>query len=98
MSHVLQKVRDSLDGRNVDSVLQELGVRVHRVIFEHFQQFQFSIVGAMVAICDVNEYRKMAQQFRIPLLERLFEVLHALTNLLIVAPENLKHAMEEVFK
>ena len=44
----------------------------------------------MVAICDVNEYKRCVADFKIPLLNQLFDVLHALCNLLIVAPENLK--------
>ncbi|XP_054168485.1 exocyst complex component 5-like [Oppia nitens] len=90
------RVRDGLDGRNVDSFLAEFGVRLHRALFDHFQQFQFSSVGAMVAICDLNEYRRCVHSFGVPLLTSLFAVLHALFNLLVVAPENLKHAVEEV--
>jgi len=86
----LLAMRDSLDGNNIETVLTELGTRLHRVIFEHLQQFTFTIVGAMVLICDINEYRKCISAFRIPLLDQLFGVLHALCNLLIVAPENLK--------
>ena len=48
------------------------------------------MVGAMVVICDVKEYRNCIDQFKIPLLNNLFNILHALCNLLIVAPENLR--------
>ncbi|CAG2100785.1 unnamed protein product [Medioppia subpectinata] len=92
----VQRARDSLDGNNVLAFLQELGLRFHRALFDHFQQFQFSTAGAMTAICDLNEYRDCIARFQIPLLAQLFAALHALFNLLIVAPENLKHAMEEV--
>ena len=44
----------------------------------------------MCAICDVNEYRKCVKEFKIPLVNTLFETLHALCNLLLVKPENLK--------
>ena len=46
--------------------------------------------GAMLVICDVNEYRKCVKEFQIPLLTQLFNKLHALCNLLVVVPENLK--------
>ncbi|KAK8780352.1 hypothetical protein V5799_018308 [Amblyomma americanum] len=46
--------------------------------------------GGMILICDHNEYRKCARQFKIPALDKMFDVLHALCNLLVVAPENLK--------
>ncbi|KAL1425614.1 hypothetical protein MTO96_019040 [Rhipicephalus appendiculatus] len=86
----IEKLRDSLDGTNVDAVLLELGVRFHRTIYEHIQTFQYSTVGGMILICDHNEYRKCAKQFKIPALDKMFDVLHALCNLLVVAPENLK--------
>lgn len=86
----VEKIRDCLDGKNIESVLTELGTRFHRAIYEHLLQFQFSSFGAMFAICDVNEYRKCASDFKLPLLNKLFDTLHALTNLLIVDPKNLK--------
>lgn len=90
MKQYVEKIRDCLDGKNVESVLTELGTRFHRTIYEHLLQFQFSSFGAMFAICDVNEYRKCASEFELPLLNKLFDTLHALTNLLIVDPKNLK--------
>lgn len=86
----VEKIRDSLDGKNVEAVLMELGTRFHRTIYEHLQQFQYSSVGAMVVICDVTEYKKCAKEFRVPLLNSLFDTLHALCNLLIVVPDCLK--------
>lgn len=50
----------------------------------------YCIVGAMLVICDVNEYRKCVKTFKIPLVTELFEKLHGLCNLLVVVPENLK--------
>lgn len=44
----------------------------------------------MLVICDVNEYRKCMKEFKIPVVSDLFEKLHALCNLLVVVPENLK--------
>ncbi|XP_047002914.1 exocyst complex component 5 [Schistocerca americana] len=90
MGAMVERIRDSLDGKNVESLMFELGTRFHRVIYEHLQQFQFNTAGAMCAICDVNEYRKCVKEFKIPLINTLFDTLHALCNLLLVKPENLK--------
>ncbi|KAJ9578780.1 hypothetical protein L9F63_004988 [Diploptera punctata] len=87
---MVERIRDSLDGKNVEALMMELGVRFHRVIYEHLQQFQYNSAGAMCAICDVNEYRKCVKEFKIPLVNTLFDTLHALCNLLLVKPENLK--------
>ncbi|XP_029454102.1 exocyst complex component 5 isoform X2 [Rhinatrema bivittatum] len=86
----VEKIRNSMDGKNVDTVLMEFGVRFHRLIYEHLQQYSYSSMGGMLAICDVAEYRKCAKDFKIPLVLQLFDTLHALCNLLVVAPDNLK--------
>lgn len=54
----------------------------------------FVVSGAMVVICDVKEYRNCMDQFKVPMLSDLFNILHALCNLLIVVPENLKQVSE----
>lgn len=90
VSWQVERVRKSMDGKNVDTVLAELGVRFHRLVHEHLQQFTYSSMGGMLAICDVAEYRRCAKDFRVPLVLQLFDTLHALCNLLVVAPDNLK--------
>lgn len=49
-----------------------------------------NFVGAMCAICDVNEYRKCVRVLNSPLVTQLFDILHALCNLLLVKHENLQ--------
>lgn len=44
----------------------------------------------MCAICDVNEYRKCVRVLNSPLVAQLFDILHALCNLLLVKHENLQ--------
>ncbi|XP_058791002.1 exocyst complex component 5 [Phymastichus coffea] len=90
VSGMIRHIRDRLDGKGLENVLTELGIRFHRVIYEHLQQFQFNSAGAMCAICDMNEYRKCVKELGVPLVTTLFDTLHALCNLLLVKPENLK--------
>ncbi|PIK52521.1 putative exocyst complex component 5 [Apostichopus japonicus] len=52
--------------------------------------FTYNPRGAMLVICDVNEYRRMVKSFQIPMVNSLFEMLHSLCNLLVVNSENLK--------
>lgn len=54
--------------------------------------FLFSLFGsgAMCAICDVNEYRKCVRLLNCPQVTQLFDILHALCNLLLVKHENLQ--------
>ncbi|XP_033115863.1 exocyst complex component 5-like [Anneissia japonica] len=84
------KLKTCLDGKNVGGVRLEFGIRFHRVILEHLQSFTYNSMGAMLVICDVNEYRRAAKAFQSPVVNSLFELLHALCNLLVVVPENLK--------
>jgi len=87
-----EKIRECLDGRNVEWVLQELGVRLHRTIYEHLMSFQFASAGAMTLICDMQEYRRCVADWKLPMVTQLFDTLHAMCNLLILPPENLRGA------
>ncbi|XP_072023600.1 exocyst complex component 5-like isoform X2 [Amphiura filiformis] len=86
-------IKSCLDGKNVNAVLMEFGVRFHKVIFDHLQQFQYNSLGAMLVICDVNEYRRLVKTLKVPMVNTLFEMLHTLCNLLVVVPENLKQVV-----
>ncbi|KAF0308435.1 Exocyst complex component 5 [Amphibalanus amphitrite] len=89
------RVQDSCDGKNVDAVLTELGERLHRVVLEHLLQFQYNTTGAMAVICDVNEYRKCVDAWKIAHVTALFETLHSLCNLLLVLPDNLRQVCSQ---
>lgn len=54
VNYQVDKIKESLDGKNIEFVLYELGVRLHRVIYEHMQQFSYSEAGVMSVICDVQ--------------------------------------------
>ncbi|KAG7202557.1 hypothetical protein KM043_009753 [Ampulex compressa] len=90
VTNMIRHIRNTLDGKNLENVLTELGVRFHKVIYDHLQQFQFNSAGAMCAICDMNEYRKCVKELEVDVVTSSFDTLHALCNLLLVKPENLK--------
>ncbi|XP_030370094.1 exocyst complex component 5 [Scaptodrosophila lebanonensis] len=87
---VIVQIKKCVDGENLQNVLTEFGTRLHRVIYDHLQTMQFNTAGAMCAICDVNEYRKCIRDLDSPLVTQLFDILHALCNLLLVKPQNLQ--------
>lgn len=109
---IIKQIRKCLEGENMRGVINEIGIRFHRTVYEHLQQFQYttagmflstynllstysnmnstSNTGAMCAICDVNEYRKCVRVLDSPIVTQLFDILHALCNLLLVKPENLQ--------
>ena len=90
LKEVVPQIKSSLDGKNLEVILTEFGTRFHKLLLDHFYQYTFTSSGAMVALCDVNEYRHAIKLFKIPLLDRLFGILFALTDLLVVMPENLR--------
>ncbi|XP_048486258.1 exocyst complex component 5 [Plutella xylostella] len=98
LNTVLDNIHNGLEGDNLNAVTLELAIRLHRVIYEHLQNFQFNSAGAMIAICDVKEYRSAAcsrgaRSAPAPA-HALFDALHALCNLLLVKPENLQQVCE----
>lgn len=91
---IINQIQANIDGNNVSALLQDLGIRLHRVIYDHMLQFQYNTAGAMVAICDLNEYRSITKALG-PLVSKLFDTLNALCNLLLVKPENLQQVCSE---
>lgn len=97
---VTGKILDCLDGENVTIVYTCFGDKFYQSIYEHLQRFEFSSVGAMVAISDVKAY---SSSIRVPSQDSTsktmpddqsvgdkFKVLHNLCNLWVVPPENLQ--------
>lgn len=48
ISTTIKDIKTNLDGNNVIGVLQELGIRFHRVIYDHMLQFQYNTAGKNV--------------------------------------------------
>lgn len=90
MRKSIKLIQECLHGKNTENVLIELGIRFHRVIYEHLLQYTYNSAGALCAICDVNEYRKCIKEVSSNLITTLFDTLYALCNLLLVKPENLE--------
>ena len=45
VNKIVKVIQDGLDGKNVDAALTEFGIRFHRVVYEHLQQFQYNSIG-----------------------------------------------------
>lgn len=90
VSSTIAAIKAQLDGKNLQGTLVEFGFRLHKIIYEHLLQYQYDSIGAMLAICDVNEYRTSIKQLASDQVIQLFDVLHSLCNLLVVPPDNLR--------
>lgn len=42
---IIKEIKTNLDGNNVTAVLQELGIRLHRAVYDHMLQFQYNTAG-----------------------------------------------------
>lgn len=57
---------------------------------------QFIIfLGGLTMLQDISEYKKCSKKFRSSTVEQLFSILHALVNLLVVVPDNLRQVITE---
>ena len=56
VSSTLQQIHTGLDGNNVEAVLRELDIRLHRVICEHLLQYQYNSMGECGHLLQ-HEYR-----------------------------------------
>lgn len=42
INNCIAQIKKTIDGENLNEVLQELGIRFHRVIYEHLLQYQYN--------------------------------------------------------
>ncbi|CAF1431371.1 unnamed protein product [Didymodactylos carnosus] len=89
------RLEQTFDGKNLTDVLNEYGIRFHRAITDHVFKFEYNIAGGLMMLQDISEYKKCSKKFRSSVVEQLFTILHALVNLLVVVPENLKQISTE---
>lgn len=57
VARAVDRIRDSVDGKNLSAVLEELGTRMYTVILGHVRSFNYNTAGAMLLLCDINEYK-----------------------------------------
>uniref|UniRef100_A0A1A9UZA5 Exocyst complex component Sec10-like alpha-helical bundle domain-containing protein n=1 Tax=Glossina austeni TaxID=7395 RepID=A0A1A9UZA5_GLOAU len=81
--HVDQNLQPIIQQIKICMVKIKKTLRLHRIIYDHLQTMQFNTAGAMCAIFDVNEYRKCIRELENPIVIQLFDILHAICNLLV---------------
>lgn len=55
----------------------------------------FIITGGFLAMQDVTAYREVAKQLGSPVVDRLFDVLLKLMNLMLIKPENVQQVTQD---
>ncbi|CAF3592417.1 unnamed protein product, partial [Rotaria sordida] len=89
------RLEQTADGKNLTSIFNEFGLRFHRLITDHVFKFEYNISGGLMMLQDISEYKKCSKKFRSSTVEQLFSILHALVNLLVVVPDNLRQVITE---
>lgn len=44
----MKQIKSCIDGKNGENVLEELGVRLHGIIYEHLLQFSYNSAGMLI--------------------------------------------------
>ncbi|CAD6190758.1 unnamed protein product [Caenorhabditis auriculariae] len=82
------------DGENIETLQADLATRLYKVMLAHIQQFSYNSAGAMNLMCDVRELRNIVCSWSVGEAAAQWESLLALTNLLVVLPDNLTDAAQ----
>lgn len=94
---VVKLVELSVDGLNRENVFLELGFRFHREILDRLQELPYTSDGAMILICDVNEYRECVRATKMDVVIKMFDQLLSLCNLLVAPPVNLASLCDSIY-
>lgn len=57
LNRVVERIKDGVDGGNLLIVLNDLGDRLYTIILTHIRSFNYNTSGAMLLLCDINEYK-----------------------------------------
>jgi len=94
--NIYDTVVDTLDGRNVEIFLEELGLGIQKSLMAHFKKFKISKgLGGLKLMRDLAEYKDTLKLFQIPTVDEACEILGEISKIHLVAPENLKTVVEE---
>ncbi|TKR57960.1 hypothetical protein L596_030594 [Steinernema carpocapsae] len=92
VSKQVEVIRNSVDLKNLELILSDLGDKLYKAIFTHIQGFIYNSTGALVLMCDLNEYRYYVDKWGIATTVTKFDSLKVLAKLLLVDPEKLMEA------
>ncbi|ELR13552.1 exocyst complex component 5, putative [Acanthamoeba castellanii str. Neff] len=90
-------IQANLDGKNAESFLEELGLRLQKLLLEHFRKFTVSQgMGGMKLKRDMQEYQQAAlSSFPFPAVTEAFEVLSDLASIHLIEAGQLRHLLDE---
>jgi hypothetical protein len=54
ISYFIEQINDCFDGKNVNCVLKELGIKFHRCIYDHILRFEYNELGKYLKLIFVE--------------------------------------------
>jgi hypothetical protein len=81
----------AVDGQNAEKFFSELGVELHRMLFDHFKKFQVNATGGLMVTQDIAKYVSVVRDW--PLTKEvalMVELLTEIGSLFIVGSEALR--------
>lgn len=85
-----------MDGKNLESIREDFGKRLVRVLFIHFKKWSVSQSGALRLLADLSAYhQECGKLFTSEQTQQEFHMLKDLANLFMLSPDNLGAVLEE---
>jgi hypothetical protein len=85
-----------LYGRNREIFLSELGAEFYKLLNAYLKGFSVNNPGAIVLMRDLSEYQKCMRRFEVQLVDDLFDGLREMSNVFLVAPQNLENVLSQL--
>lgn len=92
VGHVAQQ---NLTGKNLDSFLIEIGLRVNYLLLDHFKKFSVNATGGLLLTKDISHYQKVIHEWNLSALDSRFKFLLEIGSLFVVNPEVLRKILNE---
>lgn len=91
LKRVLILAKQAIDGHNLEMFSSELGLAVHRLLFEHFKKFSVTATGGLMVTKDISRYVSTLKEW--PLSQDVIAVVDILPEigyLFMIGPEALR--------
>ncbi|CAO3622249.1 unnamed protein product [Cunninghamella blakesleeana] len=95
LTKVYRAATKSLQGKNLEAYLLNIGNEFHTLLLEHFKKYTVTPTGGLMVAKDIAKYQEVIQVFKIPTLNDRFEMLRQLGNIFVVKPEILRSILSE---
>jgi len=91
----INAIKDCLNGKNLITILHELGIRTHKTLLDHIRQQVFNTMGGVQLTYDLTAYEKTFALLADPFVSELMDTLKELSRLLVVKLDSVQQLIFE---